>query len=1776
MKKTNPAIETEWSETFSAREFGPHELEQLALSQLEHALDAHRHGHKIYESLRNLSEVIGTQYGDRVLFELVQNAHDAHRADDQGEVAIKLLLENEERGTLFVANQGRSFTFPNLDAMRNIGTSDKKIGEGIGYKGLGFRSVEAITDDPRIYSQYEDNRDGRFAGYCFRFASGKEIENRLQNLGAPSEVCSLVARNISRYLVPLPLTEQPDEVLRFAKTGFATVVKLPLRSAEAVELARKQISVLAGPDAPVLLFLDRLKALDIEIREGVEQLTHVRLTKRESKLNTPPAAKSISLHKVEVDGVAPFLVVQRVLPKQDVLEVVKESISVAPTLKRWLEWKGDAVVSVAVGLRDGAVKTSRFFNFLPMDETSAAPIHGYVNGPFFADIDRRSMKPDLPLNRYLLEVAAEACAAATLLITRNNLSVPKESVVDLITWGPPHVKKIAEGFTRLDQEFTSSDVWPVIAGGKSRWASLDYLYTWPNVATKFLKPRRLAKEVGASILPSELGATRLSRIQDLANNMSRPVDLDSSVLCDWVVGTAQALVESKRSRISQWRDFFDDVVKVFEASSVELSELQGKAFLKSGDGRLLQASTSGDSGAEPVFVRPPGSRKRKGGEPPKPPSSLYRRLKFLDDKIVLSEETLQKYEKAGLVRRYDAIQVLGGLAAVIRRKATEIQRRDALLWAFRVWQATGRRTVEEVLRKAKLFIPTHSGWSSAAEAFFSSSWTNSGKLLEPYLCEAAEQSADCACQRDRLLIPHSNWPKTSSHDKKSDWIMFLGIIGVHDGLQPIAGMLQRQGTPTGYWNHLFASGNRKLGLVEAWIEVANKIRLEYPQTEYRLSGECWRLPGQLEHELLPQSAKETLFELIIAYLEERVDEHFEFKVRHWRGLEKVSLPSPLQVFLREGRWTLSFRRDEVLLRRPRETWWHQTARHVPPRFVERFAAGPGYRGSAPVVLFDARIGLRDWAAPEMAPERLATLANALFDLSAAERRDLRVQLRRAWADVADGNFALPEDLALVVERGSMLERCKADPDYPPEIHLTSERQGFAARALIDQGSAVLDLGDADTATISILLERTEAFLPRPVDPSDVRLIVDGIDFEPSRSDPLLVTGQLDWLADAAMLAHEFLGDPLELRNLPPEELERRIRQIRVKRCNDFALVVGDHKISAQGHERVLQFPHSRLPTLLVAHTADIDLDLLVEAAPALTKLVRARHNTLETMLTRLMRHGFCGTNAGSPTDEQFACAIQREVAIVHDHFAANQGSIERRIRALLPIVYFIAGSEAADQLSKMYSQYGPSFQLRDWLNATLEQDLTDRVWAAVDETEDQALLRRQLGFDFAEYNAVLAQLEYPVLNDENDFKRLFEVYISELQSCLLNRVRRCYLHAYTHGESLAQYLEHKSLDFVTFDPDWPLTMERLERNFVEQYALRKATLVLGQDDDAIKLPELERVNTANRKMALASHSRMASLVRAWCRKNSQVQPDLMDPSDSQPFVTALEQSGLFDFERLGKDQLPLMCKRINAWPVGMAETFDLGQLSLDESDLNFEKREADEARRKAEVAQRSITFKGISLDTRAHDFALKFAELADDALTSGSEWLARSRSPRLQIQDLEKRQPHGGSGVGGRSRKGGNQPPEPIRRAMGIASEYLAREYLMNIHPSEMSDRCWVSGYRSLFCSDGGNGDDSLGYDFRVVTERNEWLYEVKSALDNGGEFELTARELEVASGAALDRKRRFRILYVPFVFDPDRWQVLVLKNPVGEATRNRFKVIRTGSVRYGFDIKYPNPQLEI
>ncbi|MEI9986426.1 MAG: ATP-binding protein [Aliidongia sp.] len=498
-------------------------IERLTHSQLEHALDGHRRGLKVYESLMSLNEVIGTQYGERVLFELLQNAHDAHSPDEKGEITIRLIVHGKESGELLVANKGRPFSSSNLEAIRNIGTSDKEIGEGIGNKGLGFRSVEALTDDVHIFSAGPTAPASKFDGYCFRFATTGEIALRLEAIGADPATAAVVASNIPRYLVPLPVDEQSEEVRRLAGQGYATVVCLPLVSEHAVQLARKQVAAVLQHAAPVQLFLDRLTSLDVAVVALGEVTERKCLSRRVEPVDAPGLPSNFRMERVTLEAESAFLLVRQTLPKVAVLSAVRESIAAASPLKRWLAWKGDAVVSVAVPLGSTTLSAPRLYNFLPMDDQAVSPMAGHIDAPFFADIDRRSLKPDLPLNRYLIKSAAETAATAVLAIVDDDLPMPENSVIDLAAWSGAHMQRIIAAFQALKRPLTTAAIWPVVSGGTSRWASFKTLYAWPELRTKQLTPVHLASVANVDILSGAIGEARLVRVKALAGAISLPL-----------------------------------------------------------------------------------------------------------------------------------------------------------------------------------------------------------------------------------------------------------------------------------------------------------------------------------------------------------------------------------------------------------------------------------------------------------------------------------------------------------------------------------------------------------------------------------------------------------------------------------------------------------------------------------------------------------------------------------------------------------------------------------------------------------------------------------------------------------------------------------------------------------------------------------------------------------------------------------------------------------------------------------------------------------------------------------------------------------------------------------------------------------------------------------------------------------------------------------------------------------------------------------------------------
>ena len=1662
-----------------------------------------------------------------------------------------------------------------MDAIRNLAISAKEIGEGIGNKGLGFRSIEALTDDVRIFSQIGTEKQSWFGGYCFRFASTLEIETILQSYGHGSPTSSEVATTVSRYLVPQPLHEQPEEVISYARRGYATVVVAPLRTTEAVTLACEQLKTLSDLDVPLLLFLDRIAEIRIDVERPDQRPYRRRLHRTQKILGDIPRLQGCDVYEVSVGQGRRFLVVRRKVDRERVRAAVERSISSVPQLARWLDWKGQPEVSVAVGLSKTVVKNGRLYNFLPMAEAVDAPLIGYLDAPFFTDIDRRDADLDLPLNETLLEAAAEACAAAALTIVENKLPVTPQALFDLFAWTGRHADKLDNALIEMGSALDQAPVIPIMGNrGKDERASLSQVRIWPEGKFSLLKDREVARHVGARLVSSQLDARRMKRLRELADRKYLSLEPSSEEMANWLETFARSLL-SRKSAPRTWSRFYNDIPRVFDASDKQLMELDGAKILLDRGGKLRAAGGHNETTRSGVYVRsdlPKGKRKKFGM--PLPPFTLSRRYRFLDKRITLKRETLNALVEAGLVREYDPVEALAGLKSALGKKANSKRRLEALSWAFQVWVAAGPR-VEDELRKAELYVPTLSGWRPANIAVFSSSWTRVGSTLENYLIEAAEVSADCRRARDLMLVGHKDWP-VSVQDAKRNWTRFLELIGVANGLRPIPAQIKRVGSPVNHWRGVLRRGKTSEGLDEIWCGEVARVSFSHPYTsDYRMKGEAWRLPGQIEHEILPESTREAFCVLIFEHIKNHGTQYFQFEVGRFRRSfslwDRRELPTPLATFLRANAWIAASTRDGTAFREARKCWASRVRRGGPPRFIDRVPESLAHfseGGEWVELAFGKALGLRDWQTQETAVARLRELASVAPILVSSERPTAIKEYRRAWQDIVETGASLPSDLELIVTRHGQLDVLCGSPGTPTAVIVAENARGFEARVLSAAGQPVLDVGSTPTDRITVLLKDTDAFIPRRLDGIGVQLLVDGESFVPRSSDALLTSHGLEWLPEALVLGNELRGEQLE-RGIQSTTIDRRVRAIRVRRCATITLVVDDEEVSPSEHLRLYAYEHDTLPTLILTHDLLLDWRTLAGTlSGVLSRLIDSRLRSTKLLLLQLAVDQ-ASNDLEAPSDKALARALDCDVQTIHDYRAALRTDFEHVLHLLIPVVAYYGGAELSRQMRHDVDRAGSSYDVRKWLQLNLNgsEYAPKRLIDACEHATNRTEIRKNLALDYARFNRVLQELGEPTLSNETELRQSYDAYLVRMRPTILERLRRHHVADFQNGNDLSVYAERKKLTFLPFNEQWVLTRETLEMELVDAHVSALLVDTLG-DDVSVKLPTLNPLLKANRMVVRKTAASALPVLQVWCRRNGVPLPKPWTQSEAQAVVVHLENDGLLDFEAVSPDSIPALCQRAFCWPTGMPETLDEGTLGLDRDEIKEEQQRRERERQQREIARRSIVFAGKSLDTGEPTFASTLQELAEACLSKDETWFDRSRQ-RTRLSKFEnasptRRVPSAGGKMRG-TRRSNQQLSYEQRQAMGLASEWLAYHFLLRRHSDYVDESCWVSANRAQFFG-GDEGDDSVGYDFLVKTPQANWLYEVKSSLEDSGEFEMTANELRVASGASKDGRRRYRILYVPYVFSPEKWCVFELSNPMGEATRNRFEMVGRGTVRLRFE----------
>jgi hypothetical protein len=749
-----------------------------------------------WRSIESLSGQVAQEYQGRVLYELIQNASDAHgRAGYSAPVRIRLNRSEGHFGTLYVTNGGSPFTRADFEAINSIAQSSKPPGEGIGNKGLGFRSVMTISDWPEVYSSESEGRPtGELNGYCFGFARPEELINLC--LG-DQELVKKVEQDLPAMLLPSPRYPLPRQVADLADDKTVTVIRLPLRSKEAIRSVEQQIKQLSSDEAPLLLFLNLISELSVEIiDEDKEDRTLTEITSRDVTRLDLGSNSAIIFEIIDLEKKGKFFVASLSLKAEELRSEIEKSVQKNYMNERWLDWSEPSSVSVACRI-DGGECLPNIYTFLPMAE--AAPFAGYLNAPFFTDLGRVGLRLDVPFNEFIFNVGAKLCAASSIALANSYFEFAPSCSVDLIAWDDNHAKRIERAFEQLGSTLMNASIIPTSHPEFGIvWSPIKSSWRW-IFAGDYVTSERLTAITGVRLVLVNLGEERIDRLHEFIRNWrDEGLDPAGDKRATWFERIASHLSET-HANIDVWDQYYEDLVGAFRSDA---ESLRGRLILVDSEGKCAPAATA--SYTNPKVSRiavffPPAVRGEGEDDEDETdeafgltvPSVLKDRIRFMhgdltwqkhDGRTVTKLSRRRFIEDNNLVRVFRRSNLLVILADTLESSSSPRVHQECLRWAYELFRSS-RSSRSLDLKDIPFQIPCSGGLKLATETFFSVGWnTKDAQELEAFLTDAGDVSPELAKLRENLIVRPKDWPFDIGNI--ATFREFLETAGVRDGLWP--------------------------------------------------------------------------------------------------------------------------------------------------------------------------------------------------------------------------------------------------------------------------------------------------------------------------------------------------------------------------------------------------------------------------------------------------------------------------------------------------------------------------------------------------------------------------------------------------------------------------------------------------------------------------------------------------------------------------------------------------------------------------------------------------------------------------------------------------------------------------------------------------------------------------------------------------------------------------------------------------------------------------------
>lgn len=1722
-----------------------------------------------------IEEVLAPEYKGRVLVELLQNAHDAHPAKP-GDGRVEILLDETEgeHGVLYVANGGRELTPKRFEALRRVASSSKRPDEGIGHKGVGFKSVRQLTGSPELYSVSSPSSK-TFDGYCFRFARPSDFD-RLAAEAAPEDpgAAGRLRDNLSALTLPVPVDEIPEPVRQFRRRGIVTVVRLPLRDAEARASATRQLSELTDDQAPFELFLDRLATVVVTRVEAGAAPKRVVLGRR---VTTLYQSRGLRIEEVALRrGRLKLVLVRSRVPEERVLCAIAASGDMG---KAWDRWRGSAEVVVAVPAGEPLTR-GRLYTFLPMSATTECPVDGYVNAPFFAHVSRRTIAVETPWNQLLLDEVATACARAAVLVDAGRVRLPGEAVIDLVCRNGAELERLREAFRKLDRKLDEVAFMPRVSPEGSR-TSFDHGYLLEQPAGVEVFTSQAVGATGrAAVIDPALHPVRAERLRTMGRLLRLRLEPGTSQLAEWAEAVAERLAPATgagEADHERWADFYHDLAVAFP----DATGLRGKRIVLDADGGLVPA------GGERVFFPDTGDALL---QPDALPTRVREHISFVHDAIPWSGgrgRTRSRrvagrrwLEQQGLVQTYTPAALLPVLTAVMRQDGQDdATRRECLHLACRLWIAQGPRAG----RVEGLLVPTRNGWSPGRRAMFGRGWAGAASAVDDTLVRFLDlnRTLDGSLRQahDALLRPAAEVCDGSSTDPAA-FQRFLERQGVSHGLRPVylgtsesvkGSQLNRPWSFDAYRSICPAAQAHRewAGTAQNW---RNRHRVLYSTVAYQpQKRQLAKLPGQDVYAGFSDESRRLYAELIIHGLDKWGDSALEAKFVGGSDSSGTLWPTPLAAFLCQVSWipqTLDQQGRNTFA--PVSTAWWWSGSEQPPAYLSVAPAGLRQLATGKVRERLDLLGVRHWSDPRTALDRLRHLPQLLLGAPqlrhGAHANEIRRAYEQAWSELLTphrGQDGLPPDgrstglEALLVSRAGVLEVLRSAPDdeAAEPVYVPGPGSGRQRRLLDQVPVPVIPLNDrALGGRVYGRLADLDGFEPRSCGEAAVQVVADRLPASQAPSTSLLEFAG-PWLRVLVAAVVEYDED----RALRPEMVTVARLLGRLGSC--FLVLATEAVTHVAGHvlattdRSVLQDDPERPCLVVVQAPPRTGWPVLQTAAPGIAELVGAPYLAPELELA-LMRLGqrMRGRGTADVTTADLAAALDlplhRLEAVLSDRASDRSGSAR-----LVPVLA-CEDVESAEQLHQLQETFNSREELRGWLTGKIGADRAELLLSLPGDDWQRLLAR--LGVPLDRANRAWEALGLATIDNSAMHTRQFEAWLQGDRSRLVDRVRDAFAASHRAGRGLGEYVRLRGLPGLAPDPAWHRTLWELPAQLMADHADRWLAEHLPP---AGKVPEvLAPVSEARDVCVGLVHARLPelrTLIERWLTRQGVAMKSAF-PGAAQ-VAREMEAEGLLDFAPLTRKALIAWLRSHGHWPEEMPATTNLSALGLEGGAAGrqlSQSRDGKEAAPPGRSQAPTLEFNGEHLPIGGDDLRELARRVVADLTEAQLATPVEAVTPEAPgpAAAIPRQHGPGGSSNGTSGTRESGSGERPV--AVGLAGEVAVGAWLEQRFgvPPEVS---WKSEMRRHVLAD-GQGDDGLGYDFLIRDGERTLLFEVKSSTGADGDISLGDTETRAARASQLESDVEYRIVYVSHVNDHERRRITPLPSPFSESGLTGYQVVST------------------